>query len=165
MNAPTIVCGSCSWPLPEESWNIHDGISCPGCHRSTIIVSFPALKLFKVGGQADKLLADTEASCFFHEQNRAEKPCDECGRFLCKLCEIALLDKIYCPQCFNSNADKGKMQQVENRRVLHDSIALSIAIIPMILIWPTIITAPVAIYWSIKHWDSPRSVLPRTRAR
>jgi hypothetical protein len=48
---------------------------------------------------------------------------------------------------------------------MYDSIALSLAILPVI-IWPvTLFTAPAAIFYAIRHWKSPTSILPRTKIR
>jgi hypothetical protein len=35
----------------------------------------------------------------------------------------------------------------------------------MITVWFTIFTAPIAIYLSIRHWNSPMSVTGRTKIR
>jgi hypothetical protein len=35
----------------------------------------------------------------------------------------------------------------------------------MITVWLTILTAPIAIYLSIRHWNSPMSVIRRTKVR
>jgi len=35
----------------------------------------------------------------------------------------------------------------------------------MITVWLTIITAPTSIYLSIRHWNSPMSVIGRTKVR
>lgn len=189
MSGITVVCGVCSGPLPPEVWAREEGGVCLGCRNHVRVKVFPALTRARPGertaaqsgaqaaspvvAQADDhstgpvptLAAQTDASCFFHQQNRAERPCDECGRFLCKLCEIEISGKVLCSICFNAGLGKGKMQQIESSRTLHDSIALSLAIIPGLMIWPIVISAPLSIYWTVRHWNSPRSVLPRTRVR
>jgi hypothetical protein len=48
---------------------------------------------------------------------------------------------------------------------MHDSIALGLATLPVLLFWPVLITAPMALFWTIRHWNSPRSLVPRTRVR
>lgn len=57
------------------------------------------------------------------------------------------------------------MVNLETHRVLYDDIALAIAIIPALFIWVTIITAPISIYLSLRHWKSPTSIIPRTKIR
>jgi hypothetical protein len=36
---------------------------------------------------------------------------------------------------------------------------------PMITIWFTIVTAPMALYLAIRHWKSPKSLVRRTKIR
>ena len=48
---------------------------------------------------------------------------------------------------------------------MHDSIALALAIFPAFLFWPILVTAPLTLFWIFRHWNSPRSILPRTRVR
>ncbi|HZR47536.1 MAG TPA: hypothetical protein VFA47_12565 [Candidatus Manganitrophaceae bacterium] len=57
------------------------------------------------------------------------------------------------------------MKKMVNHRVLYDNISLSLAILPLLIFWFTIITAPIAIYFILRHWKSPSSILPRTKVR
>ena len=50
-------------------------------------------------------------------------------------------------------------------RTLWDSVALSLATYPMLIFYLTIFTAPAAIFVALRHWKSPRSLVPRTRFR
>jgi predicted permease len=52
-----------------------------------------------------------------------------------------------------------------NQRTLHDQVALSLALIPLVFFRAMIITAPTAIYPAIRKWYSPSSILPRTKVR
>jgi hypothetical protein len=161
----TIRCGVCSWPLPPESWNPESAVACPGCGTRTQVFAFPALARVHVGAAPEAVGADTEASCFYHAQNRAESPCDECGRFLCRLCELDVDARRICPGCFSAGARGRKIQEVDTRRTMYDSIALALATFPVLLFWPALVAAPMSLYFVIRHWNSPRSILPRTRIR
>jgi hypothetical protein len=44
-------------------------------------------------------------------------------------------------------------------------VALRLALFPMIIFYFTIVTAPIAIYLSIRHWNSPMSAVGRTKVR
>ena len=44
-------------------------------------------------------------------------------------------------------------------------MALALATLPSILVWPSLFSAPIAIYLAIRHWSAPPSILPRTRIR
>ena len=54
---------------------------------------------------------------------------------------------------------------MENHRTLYDTIVLTLAIAPMLLVWATIITAPMAIFMAIRYWNAPTSIIPRTKVR
>ncbi|MEO8126157.1 MAG: hypothetical protein ABJF23_24425 [Bryobacteraceae bacterium] len=60
---------------------------------------------------------------------------------------------------------KGKLPALEMTRRRFDSIALAIATLPALLIWPTIVTGPVAIYLCFTHWNDPPGILRRSRWR
>jgi hypothetical protein len=36
---------------------------------------------------------------------------------------------------------------------------------PMLLIWVTVVTAPIALYLAIRHWNSPLSLVRRSKIR
>lgn len=126
---------------------------------------FPAA--FRVSGRtpAGATLSEGESSCFYHSHKRAVAPCDQCGRFLCSLCRVDFGERVLCPQCIHSGSRKGSFTLVESYRRLYDSIALAVAVLPGFLIWPTIVTAPIAIYLSIRYWNRPLSLVPRSRWR
>ena len=54
---------------------------------------------------------------------------------------------------------------METRRTLYDTIALIISTLPVLLFWPALIGAPTALYYVIRRWRTPLSILPRTRIR
>src|SRR5262249_31750627 len=71
----------------------------------------------------------------------------------------------FCPACLEAGQKKGKIKKLENERTLYDSIALSLAIVPILFFYLTIITAPAALYFAIRYWKAPRSIVHRTRVR
>jgi hypothetical protein len=157
-------CFKCSAPFPTELFNAGPA-GCPRCGVPTRIDVFPALFISAVGEAGENLLLENEACCFFHPRKKASVPCASCGRFLCALCDVELSGRHLCPSCIEAGKKKGKMKIMENHRVLHDNIALSLSILPVLFFWLTIFTAPVAVYFVIRHWKSPSSILPRTKAR
>ena len=60
---------------------------------------------------------------------------------------------------------KHKIKNLENHRTLYDSIALSLAILPIFIFWFTIVTAPLVIFLVIKYWRAPTSLVGRTKIR
>jgi DNA-directed RNA polymerase subunit RPC12/RpoP len=160
-----IVCSQCSQPLPPELWSDEEGRICPFCHAPILVKVFPAYAQSPVGSAPQRLAADTEASCFYHPQNRASTPCEECGRFLCSLCTLEIPGAKLCPVCFEASVRGRKQQHFETSRTMHDSIALALATFPAFMIWPVVLTAPLTLFWIVRHWNSPSSILPRTRVR
>jgi hypothetical protein len=140
-------------------------VACPGCGTRTRVLAFPAIARVPVGVAPEVLGGDTEASCFYHWQNRAASSCEECGRFLCRLCELDVDGRRICPGCFGAGVRGRTIQEVETKRTMYDSMALALATLPIFLFWPVFGTAPVSLYLVIRHWNSPRSMVPRTRIR
>src|SRR6185369_11464514 len=103
--------------------------------------------------------------CFFHPKKQAVVPCDECGRFLCGLCNVELGNRNICPGCIDGGLQKGKLPSLKTQRRHYDSIAFAIAVLPAFMIWPTIFTSPIALYLCASHWNDPAGILPRTRWR
>jgi len=44
-------------------------------------------------------------------------------------------------------------------------MALALAAYPLLIFYFTIITAPAALFVAIRHWNSPSSIIPRTKIR
>jgi len=157
-----ICCGQCSWPVPVESWNQSGGVRCPGCGQTIRVAVFPAIARTRTGAAPEALQAETEASCFYHPESRASIPCDECGRFLCGYA-IWKSTPHLCPACFVSGVANRKLETVETRRTMHDTMALTLATFPMLLFWPALITAPAALFVAIRRWRA-RAAWSRARA-
>jgi len=128
--------------------------------------AFQALVRKQPAVQTGELLqTDDEASCFYHPKKKAKVPCAVCGRFLCALCEIELDGRSMCLACMEAGKNQRKLKSLENQRTLYDDRALSIAVVPMLFVYPTIITAPIALFMSLWYWKKPSSIIPRTKIR
>ena len=108
---------------------------------------------------------DKEAGCFYHPGKKAVTPCSACGRFVCALCDVALNGRHLCPACFEKGKSKRKIKSLENHRTCYDTIALMVATVPLLFYFITLITAPLAIYLTVRHWNTPSGIIPRTRIR
>ncbi len=143
--------------------------SCVSCGSVWSIDVFPAL--FAPPAQLRKAeleLAEGEASCFHHATKRAVTSCSRCGRFLCALCSLELAGETWCATCLSTGATKKTVHSLETRRILWDSVALSIALFPLVTvigIYFLIFTAPAAIFLALRYWNRPGSLLPRTKTR
>jgi hypothetical protein len=146
--------------------NAADFAPCPVCARPIKAEVFPACYAPPEAGRAgETLVVDGDSSCFYHPAKKAETVCETCGRFLCALCDVELNGAHICPSCLQSGKRKGKLKQLENRRTLWDSVALTLAVAPMLFFYFTVLTAPGVIYVVIRYWKSPTSVVGRGKWR
>ena len=165
MAADSIACAACSWPVPRESWNREEGVRCGGCGRNVRVSAFPAIDVQIVGRRSRSASRRGGSKLFLSSQSRAAKVCEECGRFLCALCDLEVEGRHICPRCFESGVGAHKIQTAEPRRLMYDSMALALATLPFLLIWPAIIGAPWSLFIVVTRWNAPSSVVPRTKIR
>jgi hypothetical protein len=163
------TCGRCDSPIPPDQYNSIDFLPCPACGTPVKIDVFPVVLNDRPSVKNKESVVADEASCFYHAANRAEFTCDQCGRFLCPLCRIELGDRHLCPVCLETGRKKGKLVNLDQSRTLYDSLALRIAIFPVFpfaFLWIfTCITAPVALFLALRHWNSPMSIVRRSKIR
>ena len=161
-----LYCTKCQRELPLFVFRHDEFRPCPSCGVNIFGVIFPALlKESSQSRPGQTLLLDSDASCFYHPQKKAEIACGYCGRFLCALCDVEMEGKHLCPPCIETGKQKGRIKTLENRRTLYDSIALSLSILPLIIFYFTLFTAPITIYIAIRYWNAPTSILHRGKWR
>jgi hypothetical protein len=168
MTTTAVCCTKCQTVLQGDVFNLPGLTPCPNCGALLQIEIFPALfRRIAPGRGAEATVEETESSCFYHPQKKAVLPCDACGRFLCALCDCELDGQHFCPACLEAGRTKGKIKKLENRRVVYDDLALALAVFSLIppVIYFCWATAPLAIFLSIRHWNSPGSIIPRTKIR
>jgi hypothetical protein len=161
-----LACPRCDGALPEPFFNAPDLQPCPACRTPVQLRLFPAFFQAPAPGSAgETLLVTGESSCFYHVAKRAVVACENCGRFLCALCDVDLNGEHLCPACLESGMRKGRLEQLENRRMLYDSLALTLATAPLLLFYFTILTAPATVYVVLRYWKEPRSRVAPSRWR
>lgn len=166
MNASLIQCPACQAWLLEGVFNQAHLSPCPACGVPLQIEVFPALfRSRNVGRGGETILIEGESSCFYHPQKKAVLPCQGCGRFLCALCDCELSGQHFCPACLETGKTKGKIRSLENQRTLYDSIALWLAILPLLIFYFTLVTAPMALFVAVRYWNAPRSIVRRSKIR
>src|SRR4051812_17942646 len=166
MNSFELLCPKCKTPLREDMLNREQLAPCAACAAPLQVQIFPALfRPLQMGRSGESLVLENESSCFFHPQKKAVVHCEGCGRFLCGLCDCELHGQHFCPQCLETGKKKGKIKSIENERTLYDSIALGLAVAPLLLFYITFLTAPAALYVAIRYWKAPRSIVRRTNVR
>jgi hypothetical protein len=160
-----LACPRCYIPIPAGDLN-REHAFCAACRAPLSALVFPAfISKPQTPTSGTPVLEAGESSCFYHPLKRAVAPCDQCGRFLCGLCQVEFLGQNWCPRCIQASSQKGQLAHLDSSRSLYDNMALMLAIVPALLIWPTIITAPVTLYLVIRYWRAPSSILPRTKIR
>ncbi len=160
---PALPCPKCKRVLGSDSW--HDSASgkCRGCREDFEFFAFPALTAQPKRATAQTALEAEESVCFFHAGNRAEAVCDDCGRLICAVCSIGASGRKVCPSCISATKKAGA-PTVVRERMLHDSTALGLTLLPL-LVWPlTLVTAPLALGFTIYGWKKPSSLV-RGRSR
>ena len=174
MTLAPLCCDRCRTPLPDAFLNTPTPVSCPGCHAPLLARVFPAFARGGVapGRTAESVGSDEDASCFFHPRKKAVVPCARCGRFLCALCDLEIDGRHLCPSCVADPAAGDTVPGAAgrtvfaNERTLYDQVALSLAVLPL-LVWPlTLFCAPVAFYFAVRYWNSPKQgLIRRSRVR
>lgn len=159
-------CTKCRNPLPAEILNTQYMTACPHCRVTIRADVYPAMfREEQAGAAGEAFVFDDEATCFFHPTKKAAVPCSSCGRFLCSLCDVEFNNEHICPACLETGKKKQKIKNLENRRTMYDRMALTLAVLPILFFWPSIITAPIAIFISIRYWNAPSSVVKQTKIR
>ncbi len=166
LDTSPLRCDLCDEALREFSLNRPEPVVCTHCRATAHVHVFSALfETIEAGATPQALLLDDESSCFYHPKKQAVLPCDHCGRFLCALCEIEIHGRHFCSGCVEQGTTDGRIEELSPEFIHYDSIALGLATLPIFFFWPTLFTAPAALYFAIRYWKRPLSILPRRRWR
>jgi len=139
---------------------------CSYCESEIEATIFPAaFRAMPPSSAGQTLTVDGESSCFYHSQKKAVIGCVYCGRFLCALCDVEMNGEHLCPRCIEEGKNKHRLKNLEKRRVLYDDVAMSLVIYPILFFYITVITAPIAIFIAIRHWNAPGSIVPRGKTK
>ena len=154
-----LACPRCSRSFDALQWVDEASARCRYCEEEYEVISFPALTRQPQVVRAQQVAVAEDSSCFFHSSNQAERVCDGCGRFICAVCSIPSPGGHYCPACLSASKDK---ETAITSRVLYGSMALMLAIVP-VLIWPfTFVTAPITLGLLVYGWNKPGSLVRRS---
>jgi len=167
VNSP-INCPNCGAYFPSTAAGLQVLAECPACRRQTQITVFPAYdRPVAVGVAAEKVVMEGEATCFYHPENRAQVPCDACGRFLCALCDLDLNGKHFCPQCLEKAMTKNSLQAIERTRTRWDIIIFLLLLLPLMPCFMLFVpvTALGALVLIGVKWKAPRSLVSNARLR
>jgi hypothetical protein len=159
MTSRLVTCTNCRAILPAERLEAGGWFHCDSCGSALRLEVFPALFRETVApAVAEPVMMEGESTCFYHAAKKAVVPCDVCGRFLCALCDLEMDGQHVCPACLETGRTKGKMEKLVSQRLLPDQQAMMFALLPLLLLWPSLVGAPIALYIVIRHWHTPGSL-------
>jgi len=164
-SASLLYCTKCGEPFPSEACNAGLLQQCVHCATQYQPLVFPAILHRPEGQTGEALVREEDASCFYHPTKKAVIVCEGCGVFLCALCDVVFKERHFCSKCIEKGKTKGKIKDLEHHRVLYDDLALTLATLPVLLFWVSLLTAPIACYIAIRYWNAPGSLVPRTKIR
>ena len=153
------LCHSCGAPLPSEFVNLDGPTPCPNCGAQFQVLLFPALRRPQQAAAPAQTLVEGESTCFYHPAKKAVVPCDHCGRFLCALCDIETAGRHLCPQCLEGGVVS---TPASSEIIYYDTIAFWLSLVGLLLLWPSIVTAPAALYYAVRYRKAPRSAARRS---
>jgi len=160
------ACTKCGTPLPAQKSGDAASFRCAGCGELLTLELFPAF--YRATGTfalGEAPTAEGEACCYYHQQKKATLFCSDCGRFICSLCEVRIGGASLCPTCIEKGLKEGGKDALVTHRTLYDSLSLSLALLPILFVFITVVTAPISIYVALRNWNSPGSLLPRSKFR
>ncbi len=170
-----ITCPRCHHSNPLDSFDGTAAVPCPACGAELEFRMFPAAGRGRgasgepVGADGNAGLREGEASCFFCEGQVATAACETCGRFICDRCKVDWAGHLTCLSCIHANREIKDNDLFKSRRVIHDNVALSILLWPLVVpvygLFFSLVISPVSLYLAIRHWNSSRGLVPRGRFR
>ncbi|MFM8358972.1 MAG: B-box zinc finger protein [Verrucomicrobiota bacterium] len=118
------------------------------------------------GPAATPATGPTGASCFVHDGRPAVAACDQCGRFLCAVCELELDGQPWCAACLAAARATGRLARLERQRVRWD-LAAGYLLAGSLLLCPPLLllTAPAAMVLAGGKLHAPPSRVARSRLR
>lgn len=161
-----LACGACRSPLAPERLSLGTPSPCDACGALHLGEMFPAFhRGLPAGAPGEDVEAPGEATCFTHPRKRAVGACGRCGAFVCRLCDLPVAGERLCPRCLDTGVAKKTIPRLESTRLLHGRIAFSLATLPLLVFYFTLLTAPAAIFVAIRYWKAPGSLVRPSRRR
>lgn len=156
-----LSCPRCGSELPGSARE-PVGAECSVCGTRVEAVVFPAI--FR-GAEpvADQIVLTGEAACYFHADRVAVVVCNRCGRFLCQFCRIPWAGEDLCPACVEPSRRDKETERLTSMR--YDSLALAISTVPIVTVFLTLFTAPLALGIALFTFRKQCSVAPRSKVR
>ncbi len=166
----SLPCSKCRTVLDvsDMAWGNTSTFPCPSCSTETAMTVFPTVASNPLEGlQAETVIFEEEAGCFYHTDNKAVSACESCGRYLCSLCDINFSGQHVCAKCLETSKKKGKNKKIVRSYVLYDEMAVKLSVYSLLpFLWfAAPIMAAAALYLSIRYWKEPCGIIPKSRTR
>ena len=168
MKVLSTACPRCLTPLDIPLRDSMRANTCPVCEARVITHVFPALlRPARVAPRRDTAALTDESTCFNHAAKRAVAVCDDCGRFVCNLCDVPVSGTAghQCVACFEQSLKREVGPDLSTSRTHMDEVALTVAAMGALIFYFAPITLPVVCWLILRYWREPQSVVPRSRWR
>lgn len=175
MPANRVQCTSCDYSIvagKSADWVEQE---CPSCHTKQSALVFPAIRgILAASPQGIPVAPDGFASCFFHSGKPASIPCDNCGRFLCDLCDLKIDERHLCTLCLQTAQEEKASPSAKSvtvtkeRTFLPQNLAMILTFympVSIVGLYIIFLTAPAAAYVSVRYWNHPGGIQQRGRWR
>ncbi len=163
MSVSYVKCPKCDYPLNAEQYNTSAKYEvCGVCLARVRVYAFPALYRNAPESRLAVKADMDDAVCYYHADKKAEIVCDECGRFLCALCELPLGGESLCAPCLEARRRQPGEDAFVSSVMRYDKIAFYLAVLPLLSFPFTVFTAPATIFVVVRYHEK---IKPSARAR
>lgn len=148
-------------PVPEEPLTRDYGAQYVGDRHDVMI--FPAALRDRGSPKVDAIIEEGQSSCFFHPKLPATAICGISGRMICDLCQTEWNGQTVSFEALQSETGKKGRATQPDARTRWDNIALALAILPILLWFVTLLTAPATLFLVLwKGRKGPYSLVQRS---
>lgn len=167
-NTVWLACPACGSPQSAGFSPGASSTTCMACRKPVNALLFPrAIIPFSPPPLIQSSPAPGDAVCFFDPTQKATSLCDQCGVLVSDAWSAHWGSRKVCLRCLEKLRESKRDSSFESSRLMWDNICLLLSSTIFILIFPyfAIIAAPTALILGIRSWNSPRSLIPRSRFR
>lgn len=163
MRTTIVRCSHCgaALNLPESAGA--GMAACRACGGQSHVWLLPALFRGQNARAGQPLLEEGQSSCMNHPQKRAVTVCDNCGKFLCALCDIDWNGEHLCTNCIEHRKNADEEGALRTEYIHYDRIALLIACVAIPAMAIGGLIAPVALYIAWRYWKVPWRPVPHRK--
>lgn len=162
MRKTLLRCNTCNGALGRPSGPGTDTVQCSICGSITQRWCFPALYRVATGHTGVPVVEEGQSSCMNHPAKRAETVCDNCGKFLCALCDIDWNGEHLCTDCVQFRRDANHGGALKTEYLHYDTIAVIVAGVAMLGMFFGLggIIALIVPYLAFRYWNTPWRPVP-----